>query len=157
MKKIVLALILGFFLSWPNFLAARELKTINMAELNKLLSESAGKVVMLNFFATWCPPCRVEIPEVVASSKAYAGKKVVFVGLSVDEPKNKATVEKFVDKMQIGYPVYMAGHDLIVRYNVGSIPHNIFYDPKGNLIISQPGECDKEDIKLVVEELLHGD
>lgn len=130
---------------------------MHMEGLNNLLEQSAGKVVMLNFFATWCPPCRAEVPQIVASSKTFKGKNVLFVGLSVDEPRTKETVEKFVDQMHIDYPVYMAGRDLLLRYNIGSIPHNVFYDRNGDLIISQPGECDADDIKMVVEELLHGE
>ena len=47
-----------------------------------------GKAVMLNFFATWCPPCRMEIPDLVKIHEKYADKGVVIIGLSVDEDKN---------------------------------------------------------------------
>ena len=134
---------------------AKSLETVHVEDLKAILDKNAGKVVMLNFFATWCPPCRQEIPELVKASNLYKGKKVVFIGLSVDEPKNRSTVEQFLSKMKVTYPVYMAGRDLVVQFNIGSIPHNVFFDRAGRVIISQPGECDVEDIKLVVEELLH--
>ncbi|MCR5814133.1 MAG: TlpA family protein disulfide reductase [Desulfovibrio sp.] len=154
MKKFFLLCAVFFVLAFVSEAYARELKTLHVEELNSLLEEHQGKVVMVNFFATWCPPCREEIPQLVAASEKYKNKDVIIVSLSVDEAKNKASVEKFAETMNINYPLYMAGRDLILRYHIGSIPHNIFYDRKGNMVISQPGECDLDDISMVVEELL---
>ena len=158
MKKLLCALVVvvACALLWtPGWTQAKDLEALQKQDLDRLLEKNKGKVVMLNFFATWCPPCRAEIPELVKANAKYGNKNVVILGLSVDDPKAKATVEKFLAQMQVPYPVYLAGRDLIAAYSVGSIPHNVFYDKAGNMIISQPGECDFEDFKLVVEELLH--
>lgn len=133
---------------------AASLDTVHIKDVNELLAKNKGKVVILNFFATWCPPCRDEIPELVKVSKAHKDGKVLFVGLSVDDVKNKAQVDTFIRKMNVNYPVYMAGKDLLLRFGIDSIPHNVFYDRQGNMVISQPGQCDAEDIKLVIEDLL---
>ena len=153
MKKFLFLCAMFFAMTFSA--QAKSLESLHADGLNKLIEQHHGKVIMLNFFATWCPPCREEIPELVKASAKYKGKDVLIVSLSVDESKSKATVEKFVDKMKIDYPVYMAGRDLIQRYEVGSIPHNVFYDRQGNIVISQPGQCDADDVSLVVEELLH--
>ena len=133
---------------------AETLDVVHIKDVNEMLQKNADKVVMLNFFATWCPPCRDEIPELINAYKAYKGKKVVIVGLSVDEPKSKAQVDSFIKKLKIPYPVFMAGKDLLLRFGIDSIPHNVFYDRHGKMVISQPGQCDAEDIKLVIEDLL---
>mgnify|MGYP001298537547 CR=1 FL=1 len=83
MKKIFLPLLLCLLL--PCAAWAETLPSLNLAGLTDLLAKNKGKVVMLNFFATWCPPCRVEIPELIKTSKAYADKGVVIISLSVDE------------------------------------------------------------------------
>ena len=71
--------------------------TVEMFDGTKTsLAELKGKVVLLNFWATWCPPCRVEIPELIKTSKAYADKGVVIISLSVDE--DSAPVLPFVKK-----------------------------------------------------------
>ncbi|MBQ7606481.1 MAG: redoxin domain-containing protein [Desulfovibrionaceae bacterium] len=157
MKRLAVSLLLGFLcLSVSAGIAwAKALETLHVEDLKAIVDKNAGKVIMLNFFATWCPPCRAEIPELVKAVSLYKGKNVVFIGLSVDDQKNKAKVEQFMNKMKISYPVYMAGRDVVLQFSIGSIPHNVFFDRSGKIIFSQPGECDVEDIKLVVEELLH--
>ena len=155
MKKFFFLCAVLFALTVASEGLARTLETLHVEELTSLLESHQGKVVMLNFFATWCPPCREEIPHLVAASEKYQDKDVVIISLSVDESKNKERVVRFADNMKINYPLYMAGPDLIQRYHVGSIPHNIFYDRKGTMVISQPGECDLDDISMVVEELLN--
>lgn len=94
MKKIFLPLLLCLLL--PCAAWAETLPSLNLAGLTDLLAKNKGKVVMLNFFATWCPPCRVEIPELIKTSKAYADKGVVIISLSVDE--DPAPVLPFVKK-----------------------------------------------------------
>ncbi|MBQ7739076.1 MAG: TlpA family protein disulfide reductase [Desulfovibrionaceae bacterium] len=155
MRKIFLCLLLCF--CWVAVVKAEPLDTLHIKDVNELLQKNSGKVVMLNFFATWCPPCREEIPELVNASNAYKGKKVAIFGLSVDDAKNKSQVTAFVSKMKVPYPVFMAGKDLLLRFGIDSIPHNVFYDRQGKMVISQPGQCDAEDIKLVLEDLLADD
>ena len=84
MKKVILALLLCLALP-SSALAAPSVPTLNLAGLTDMLAKNKGKVIMLNFFATWCPPCRVEIPELVNVRKKYAEKDVLIVSLSLDE------------------------------------------------------------------------
>ena len=86
MKKVLLPLLLCLLLPCSALAAAADaVPKLNLSGLTDLLAKNKGKVVMLNFFATWCPPCRMEIPELVKMHKKYEGKDVVIISLSVDE------------------------------------------------------------------------
>ena len=106
------------------------------------LSAYRGKVVFLNVFATWCPPCRSEQPAVVAFAKAHAGDTVVF-GIDVDEEDND--VRKYRRQFEIPYPIAMDRYDKIVRgvYREGKIvfPTTIVFKPDGTLSCAWAGEA----------------
>jgi len=89
-----------------------------------------GKVVLLEFWATWCPPCRTTIPHLVALHKAHAPQGLVIVSLT-NEPKE--TVEPFAKQMGMTYAVgggSTSGRD----YRVRGIPHAFLIDPSGHLV-----------------------
>ena len=130
MKKVILALLLCLALPC-SALAAPSVPTLNLAGLTDMLAKNKGKVIMLNFFATWCPPCRVEIPELVSVRKKYAEKDVLIVSLSLDE--DAKVVPPFVEKMKMTYPVYMADREIAKAFKISQIPHNAFYSKDGPL------------------------
>lgn len=153
MKKIILPLLLCLLLPCAAFAAsAAAVPSLNLAGLTDLLAKNKGKVIMLNFFATWCPPCQVEVPDLVAVNKKFAGKDVLVIGLSVDE--DEKVVLPFMKKMGIDYPVYMAGRDITKAFQVSSIPHNVFYAKGGQRVISEPGIADTEMMEMVFTKLL---
>lgn len=160
MKKIILPLLFCLMLPCAAFAASSSspaspsssVPSLNLAGLMDLLAKNKGKVIMLNFFATWCPPCQVEVPDLVAVSKKYAGKDVLIVSLSVDE--DSKVVVPFMKKMNMDYPVYMVGRDITKAFQVSSIPHNVFYAKDGQRVISEPGIADTEMIEMVFKKLL---
>ena len=153
MKKICLGILLmAVFCAGVSMVHAAEPKEIGQADLSKLLAENKGKVVMLNFFATWCPPCKVEIPELVNIRKDYSKDDLVIIGLDVDE--DMAPVMPFVEKNGINYPVYKAGKSVTDHFRVTSVPHNAFFAKNGKMIISEPGMADRELLKQVIDDLL---
>lgn len=153
MKKVILALLLCLVLPGAALAAsASSIPSLNLAGLTDLLAKNKGKVIMLNFFATWCPPCRVEIPELVGVRNKYSEKDVLIVSLSVDE--DAKLVPPFVEKMKMKYPVYMAGRDITGAFRISSIPHNAFYSKDGQLVLSEPGMADAEMIEMVFKKLL---
>lgn len=153
MKRIALALLFSLLLPCA-VLAAGEgaVAPLDQAGLNALLQKNKGKVVMLNFFATWCPPCRVEIPELVKVRSAYPEAELLLVGLSVDE--DAAPVVPFIKKAGVNYPVYMAARDVTDAYSVTSVPHNVFFAKDGHMVISEPGMADANVIGQVMDDLL---
>jgi thiol-disulfide isomerase/thioredoxin len=71
-------------------------------------SQFKGKVVVIDFWATWCPPCRTEIPGYVALQKKYGAEGLVFIGISVDGDDQTAAVKAFVKQFNINYLIVMA-------------------------------------------------
>ena len=151
MKKVILALLLCLALPC-SALAAPSVPTLNLAGLTDMLAKNKGKVIMLNFFATWCPPCRVEIPELVSVRKKYAEKDVLIVSLSLDE--DAKVVPPFVEKMKMTYHVYMADREIAKAFKISQIPHNAFYSKDGQLILSEPCMADAEMVEMVFKKLL---
>jgi thiol-disulfide isomerase/thioredoxin len=106
------------------------LKTLDNEELS--LSGLKGKVVLLDFWATWCGPCRESIPHLVQLQKTYQGKELQVVGLSVDKGDGNA-VRNFVKSMDIPYPVAVAPEDVARSYGVSSLPTTFIIDKEGKI------------------------
>ncbi len=100
------------------------------------LEDRKGKVVLLNLWATWCGPCREEIPHLVELQDKYRDKGFEVVGLDVD-PEAKEDIEKFVAEMKINYTIGWAHEDLsneIVRLSqMSGIPQSILINREGQL------------------------
>jgi thiol-disulfide isomerase/thioredoxin len=97
-----------------------------------------GKVVILNFWATWCPPCREEIPELVQLQANYKDKLLV-IGASEDED-GPQKVQQFVQRFGMNYPVVMATKELIDNYGgVPALPTSFLIDPQGRVVQKHTG------------------
>lgn len=149
MKRFVLPLLL-LTLFLPCLAQAQEYKTVGLKDLTSIVAQHKGKVVMLNFFATWCPPCREEIPDLVSLAPKYEGK-VVIVGLSVDE--DASTLPALLKRLKVDYPVYRAGDDVIRAFNVRTIPHNVFYGKNGRLALMGSGMVSKKELTEIFDSL----
>lgn len=108
-----------------------------------LLSELDGKVVFLGFWATWCPPCRAEMPSVQNLYNAMKEEKdVVFLLVSSEEHE---TVRDFMEKNRYDFPVYLADGSLPTRLNVEAIPTTFIIDRKGDIVFAHAGAARWDD------------
>ncbi|MFN2476416.1 MAG: TlpA family protein disulfide reductase [Chthoniobacterales bacterium] len=118
------------------------------------LSDFKGKVVILNFWATWCPPCRKEIPTFVSLQKQYADNGLVIVGVSLDE-KGPGVVKPFVAKMGINYPVVMGDPKTAAEYGgIGVVPTTFIIDRNGKLAAQHEGDAERATFESEIKPLL---
>jgi len=112
-----------------------------------------GKVVVIDFWATWCPPCVHEIPGYIEFQKKHGGDKVTIVGLSLDEIP-AADVKKFADKKGINYPVAIAPQELLAQFaSVEGIPATFIVDRDGKLRFMKVGSAPIEDLEKTIADL----
>ncbi len=94
------------------------------------LSDFRGKTVFLNFWATWCPPCRAEMPDIERVYQEYTDKDVVV--LAVNQREDPETVKRFMESLNLSLPVLLdSSGEVGRRYRVSGIPTSFFVDPKG--------------------------
>ncbi len=117
------------------------------------LSDHRGKVVLLNIFATWCPPCRHETPDLVNLSKKFADQQVAFVGVSMDEG-GTSVVQTFVNDYNIPYPVVLPSPDNPLTAHIQAIPVTFLIDRQGRLAKHYVGAIDASTLTHDIEQLL---
>jgi thiol-disulfide isomerase/thioredoxin len=116
-------------------------------------SDWLGRVVLLNFWATWCPPCRAEIPELIRLQEEY-GDQLLVVGLSIDQDTPEA-VRQFATEYQINYPVAMASEELQERFGgIFGLPTTFVLDTLGRVVQKHIGLPDPALYELEVRALL---
>ena len=118
------------------------------------LSSYEGKVVILNFFATWCPPCRTEALDFILLTDEYRGKDVAIIGVCIDAADRQA-VRDFVNGFYINYPVLFDNGLVSNEYGpVTSIPTTFIIDKKGNIVAKIVGARKKAYFEKVINSLL---
>jgi thiol-disulfide isomerase/thioredoxin len=118
------------------------------------LSDFKGEVVILDFWATWCPPCRTEIPSFVALQKKYADKGFTVIGVSLDE-QGPSVVKSFMHRFGMNYPVVMGNQTVVVDYGgFEAIPTTFVIDRQGNIITAYQGAMDQATFESVIGPLL---
>lgn len=117
------------------------------------LSDFKGKVVILDFWATWCPPCRAEIPGFVELQKEYGSKGLVVVGVSLDD--NPEVVASFAKAKGINYPIVMGTQEVAQAYGgIEAIPTTFVIDTNGNVVAQHQGYTDKAEFEAEITGLL---
>src|SRR5271156_3906590 len=118
------------------------------------LSDFKGKVVIVDFWATWCPPCRAEIPHFVKLQDKYAKQGLVIVGISVDEG-GAEVVSSFAKANKINYPIALGNQDVAEQYGAtDGIPTTFVIDRKGNIISKHLGFTDSDTFEKEIKSVL---
>lgn len=113
-----------------------------------------GKVVVLDFWATWCPPCRAEIPDFIALQKKYAAQGLTVIGISVDQAGLK-TVKSFAKKNAINYPVVLADGKVEAAFGgIDGLPTTFIIDRTGHIVKQHLGFTAPEEIEKEIKALL---
>ena len=121
------------------------------------ISEWQGKILIINFWATWCPPCLKEIPEFMALQEQYAAKGLQFIGIAIDDQE---PVEEYLATTKINYPILIGGvTGIALAHQLGNIvdavPFTLVVNQQGQIIHRQPGEFSREQIMKIITPLLN--
>lgn len=128
-----------------------KVNTINMGEIS--LATQKGKVVILDFWATWCPPCRMEIPGFIDIRKTYPDSLVEIIGIAME--RNPLRVQNFMEKIGINYPIGMASREIVSKFgNIQAIPTTFVIDPEGRICQRYVGYTPKDKFINDIERLL---
>ena len=134
----------------------RPAPTIDLLDLDGqrwTLSDGRRRLVWVNFWATWCPPCRTEMPMMQRLADAYGDRLLI---LGVDFGEEPSTVRQFVDRYGIGYPILLDPTlDTFYRWSRQfGLPRHYFVDARGTVIREIPGELPPEQMVALLDELL---
>ncbi|MEO5740580.1 MAG: TlpA disulfide reductase family protein [Vicinamibacterales bacterium] len=121
------------------------------------LASQKGKVILLDFWATWCPPCKVEIPWFVEFQEKYGPKGLIVIGVSVDDPA--AALKPFGDKFKVNYPLLVGDGRNDIKgprgYNAAwGLPKTIVIGRDGNICKTHVGLSVKEHFEQQIKSLL---
>jgi thiol-disulfide isomerase/thioredoxin len=115
------------------------------------LSDLQGKFVLIDFWATWCPPCVLEIPELNAFYEEHRGSGVEVLAVSVDDLE-PGELEAWAEEHGIAYPVALGDEELARRYGATAFPYHVFLSPDGRVIERlDPGYHDRSELAEVLE------
>lgn len=120
------------------------------------LEDHRGKVVVLNFWATWCGPCAREMPIFVEAQQRYGPRGVVVLAASLDDPATQSNIPAFLEKYRMNFPVLLgATADHLHQFEMGDgLPGTVFLDTEGRIFARIFGEAKKKDIFERIEWLL---
>ena len=122
---------------------------VDAAGQSQALGRFQGKLLVVNFWATWCAPCRAEMPAFSRLQQKWQGRNVQFVGLSNEEP---AVVARFAAEVPVAYPLWTGGAavDQLSRRlgnHLGVLPHTVILDPTGSVLESKIGPYTEEQLE----------
>jgi thiol-disulfide isomerase/thioredoxin len=130
------------------------------------LASYRGKALLINFWATWCGPCKIETPWLVELRNEYAPKGFEIVGISTEGDditpsdkqgwvKDRTAIEQFVARMHMPYPVLMGGDSISAEYGgLDAMPTSFFVDRNGRVVAVQMGITSKDDIEANIKKAL---
>ena len=120
------------------------------------LSSLRGKAVVVNFWATWCGPCKIEMPWLVDLQKKYGDQGLQIVGITKDDT-NEATIEKFTKKMGVNYTVLVGNQHVVDLYGgVGGLPTSFFVNRSGKVVHEIVGLDSESKFEDAIKKALSG-
>jgi thiol-disulfide isomerase/thioredoxin len=120
------------------------------------ISQFRGKVLVVNFWATWCTPCREEMPSFVEAQSTYGPKGLQFVGIAVDDA---AKVKQFASEINLNYPSLIGGYGAMelsktLGNSVMALPFTVVIGRDGNVARTQLGPLPREQLATIINQLL---
>ena len=120
------------------------------------IAEWDGQVVVLNFWATWCPPCKKEMPDFIELQEQYGLQGLQFVGIALDDA---VKVENFLETMGVEYPILLGGDEALAVSSLygnsfGALPYTAVIDRDGHIVSTYRGEVSKKQVESDIKAVL---
>lgn len=149
----------GKYLSWAESSSSQPLPVFSLPDVSgkqHSITEWQGKILIINFWATWCPPCRKEIPEFINLQQQFAVKGLQFIGIALDE---RDAVDEYLDFTKVNYPILIGGNEGValtqqLGNKVQAVPYTVIVDQKSQLIYRHRGELSGEKILEIISPLI---
>jgi len=162
LRAVMVSCVLSCGLAWslsaePSADAQQPVPAFSVVSLDRKPVGSAnltGTTYIVNFFASWCPPCRSEIPDMVALQHQYGRKGFTFIGVAVNE--TEPTIREFIKKNKITYPVVMANEQIVNAFSryvdggIRAIPTSFVVNSSGRIIQVITGARSKEVFEQII-------
>lgn len=140
-------------------LSTQEFFAANLPDENgvvQALRQYKGKIIVLNFWATWCPPCREEMPELSQLHQEYQSKNVVVLGVAIDE---QGLVKEFTQSTPVSYPLFAAENEgMALGSNLGNdkgvLPYTVIINTDGSVVKTYFGRISKSLLETTLSTLL---
>jgi thiol-disulfide isomerase/thioredoxin len=157
LRLLLILLVLGF----NPFAQAKRAPNLEFKDLSgntRKVAELRGSIAVVNFWATWCGPCREELPLLSKLSQGYGARKVRFIAASADGEKDRSKVDQFLKKSPLGMEVWVgADLDMLERAGLGEVlPATLILDDQGEIIARIQGQAREADIRVALDWLLGG-
>lgn len=118
------------------------------------LSDYLGKIVIIDFWATWCAPCRMAIPELVELQNDYGGDLVI-IGISLDQAYTRQNLKPFIESYGINYPIVLGTMEVVEAYgNIRGIPTSFVLNQEGEIVNKFTGYVPKSHYATDIDQLL---
>jgi cytochrome c biogenesis protein CcmG/thiol:disulfide interchange protein DsbE len=130
---------------------ATALPAMDPSTFSAMVGQQRGTPVVVNFWASWCPPCREETPDLVAAHRRW-GDRVQFIGVDLSDDRAGAT--SFIGEYGVPYPsVFDPTNAIAVSYGLFSPPATLFFDANGTLVETVPGQISAQDLEANIEAI----
>jgi thiol-disulfide isomerase/thioredoxin len=137
-----------------------QLRPVTAKQVRALVADNKGKVVVVNFWATWCPPCVREFPALIKAYEQYHGKGVNMFAVSMNSPEEKAEIEDFLKTHKPTFPVYLKDaqdekfNEGVLKGWFGEMPMTLVFDAKGKRVLAHSAEITYEKLSSTLDPLL---
>ncbi|MFW5730394.1 MAG: TlpA disulfide reductase family protein [Desulfonatronovibrionaceae bacterium] len=148
--SMLTALILWTTLTCPA-MSGEIVDSLGPSRIEKIIAREKGKVLIMNFWATWCGPCKAEIKDMIQIRKKYSPDQLTIIGPSLDY--DPAMIQDFADNMGINYPVFHAREEVMAHFGIESIPFTMIFDGQGRKTHEFYQLVEKEQLEQIIRNL----
>lgn len=149
LKTSVLMLLLALL---PTTAMSQDIQKAGVHDFKNIIESSKGKVLIINFWATWCSPCVKEFPGLMNLRREFTEDDLTIVGISMDY--GARPVENFVKMHKVNFPILIDDESIGSMLDIKSIPRTLIYNRAGEQILDHLGFISEESFRHIVERLL---